>query len=63
MKMQRVVLVCALAKCRHRVGDGACDRRAGGWTGEGPHETAFERVMRTGTLRCGYAVATPWFMG
>ena len=24
-------------------------------------ETAFDRVMRTGTLRCGYAVATPWF--
>lgn len=27
-----------------------------------PHqETAFERVMRTNTLRCGYAIATPWF--
>lgn len=25
-------------------------------------ETTFERVMRTGTLRCGYAIATPWFM-
>jgi polar amino acid transport system substrate-binding protein len=24
-------------------------------------ETAFERVIRTNTLRCGYAVATPWF--
>ncbi len=24
-------------------------------------ETAFERVVRTGTLRCGYAIATPWF--
>ncbi len=26
------------------------------------HETAFERIMRTNTLRCGYAVATPWFV-
>lgn len=25
-------------------------------------ESAFERVVRTNTLRCGYAVATPWFM-
>ncbi len=25
-------------------------------------ETAFEQVMRTNTLRCGYAIATPWFM-
>jgi len=25
-------------------------------------ETAFERVTRTNTLRCGYAIATPWFM-
>jgi ABC-type amino acid transport substrate-binding protein len=24
-------------------------------------ETAFERVVRTNTLRCGYAIATPWF--
>lgn len=24
-------------------------------------ETAFERVTRTNTLRCGYATATPWF--
>ncbi len=24
-------------------------------------ETAFDRVIRTGTLRCGYAIATPWF--
>jgi len=26
------------------------------------HSTVFERVMKTNTLRCGYAVATPWFM-
>ena len=25
-------------------------------------EAAFDRVVRTNTLRCGYAVATPWFM-
>lgn len=24
-------------------------------------ETAFERITRTNTLRCGYAIATPWF--
>jgi len=25
-------------------------------------ETAFDRITKTNTLRCGYAVATPWFM-
>ena len=25
-------------------------------------ETAFDRIMRTNVLRCGYAVATPWMM-
>jgi ABC-type amino acid transport substrate-binding protein len=25
-------------------------------------ETAFDRIMRTNTLRCGYAIATPWMM-
>lgn len=25
------------------------------------HQSAFDRVMATNTLRCGYAVATPWF--
>lgn len=25
-------------------------------------ETAFDRIVRTNTLRCGYATATPWFM-
>jgi len=25
-------------------------------------ETAFDRIMRTNTLRCGYAIATPWTM-
>jgi polar amino acid transport system substrate-binding protein len=24
-------------------------------------ETAYERILRTNTLRCGYAIATPWF--
>ena len=27
-----------------------------------PSETAYERVLRTGVLRCGYAIATPWMM-
>jgi ABC-type amino acid transport substrate-binding protein len=26
------------------------------------NETAFDRITKTNTLRCGYAVATPWFM-
>jgi len=25
-------------------------------------ETAFDRITRTNTLRCGYAIATPWMM-
>jgi len=25
-------------------------------------ETAFDRIVKTNILRCGYAVATPWFM-
>jgi ABC-type amino acid transport substrate-binding protein len=24
-------------------------------------ETAFDRITKTNTLRCGYAIATPWF--
>ncbi len=28
--------------------------------GEG--KTAFDRIIESGTLRCGYAIATPWFM-
>jgi lysine/arginine/ornithine transport system substrate-binding protein len=25
-------------------------------------QTAFDRIIKTNTIRCGYAVATPWFM-
>ena len=25
-------------------------------------ETAFDRITKTNTLRCGYAIATPWLM-
>lgn len=37
------------------------------WRGEPPavtreQDTAFDRIMKTNTLRCGYAIATPWFM-
>ncbi|MDD5586729.1 MAG: transporter substrate-binding domain-containing protein [Alphaproteobacteria bacterium] len=34
---------------------------APGWRAAQPHaaETAYERVMRTGTLRCGYIIAAP----
>lgn len=31
-----------------------------GGEGAAPRETAYERVMRTGVLRCGYGVAPPW---
>lgn len=28
--------------------------------GKAPKETAFERIMRTGTMRCGYVVWAPY---
>lgn len=49
-----VVIIAALA------GFGGA-QLAGKPAGASAQETAFDRVIRTNTLRCGYAVAAPWF--
>ncbi|NTU76596.1 MAG: amino acid ABC transporter substrate-binding protein [Alphaproteobacteria bacterium] len=58
MKIAQVVLIAVIA-----VGATLATQQVVGLRGaQAPQkETAFERVTRTNTLRCGYAIATPWF--
>lgn len=32
------------------------------WTSHAKDNSAFDRIIKTNTLRCGYALASPWFM-
>lgn len=51
-----VAVLCAFATVK------ICVPKAGGKAAEAHKETAFERVARTGTLRCGYMIYAPNFM-
>ncbi|MFA6279181.1 MAG: transporter substrate-binding domain-containing protein [Bdellovibrionales bacterium] len=59
MKLSQIVLIVALsAVTAFAVGKYTTHAERTATAGE----TAFDRVTRTNTLRCGYATATPWFM-
>jgi len=62
MKLSHIALVVVLSFLSAFAVVKSAGLQNGNTSAQTARETAFERITRTNTLRCGYAIATPWTM-